>query len=389
MDKVIVFSNKLLPYSETFIKEQILALHGWKTILTGESLVTNGLSLDNLNIELMLPKERNFSWQWFQYRFFRYLGYADPLVTACLKKLDGQLIHAHFGTSAVDIWPYAKKLGLPLLVTLHGYDINIYREWWESGKGGKRLRTYPRRLLRLAREPLVHFIAVSHAIKRRAIEYGIPEEKVTVCYIGVDVHKFTPGSIPIDQRKKRILFVGRLVEKKGAKYLIDAFAKIKQQLSVAELIIIGDGPMRSDLENQISRLALRDVTFKGYRTPLEVKQEMDNARVFCLPSITAENGDAEGFGLVLLEAQASGVPVVTSARGGADEGVLDGITGLVTQEKDVDQISKSLYQILVNDELAKAMSLTARNYIKDNFRIETCTDMLLKEYAITLNKDVD
>ena len=80
-----------------------------------------------------------------------------------------------------------------MLVTLHGYDININRGWWEAGYGGPAMRNYPKRLLELASHPRVSFIAVSEAIRRRAISYGIPEEKITVRYIGVDTSKFRAG----------------------------------------------------------------------------------------------------------------------------------------------------------------------------------------------------
>src|SRR5690606_38340612 len=195
-------------------------------------------------------------------RLRQVLGRPHPATVTTLRDIRAELVHVHFGTDATDIWASVKAAGLPMLVTLHGYDINIHREWWEAGHGGIHRRGYPRRLLQMAHEPAVHFIAVSQAIKRRAIEYGIPEHKITVCYIGVDTERFKPGGLPIDQRRKRILFVGRMVEKKAPLLLIRAFAEVRKQVPEAELAMIGDGPMLKDARKLAQALDL-PVEFLG------------------------------------------------------------------------------------------------------------------------------
>src|SRR6185437_11569951 len=182
------------------------------------------------------------------------------------------------------------------------YDINIHREWWERGEGGTAMRLYPRRLLELSARADVRFIAVSEAVRGQAIEYGIPADKVTTDYIGVDVSAFTPGPIPLSERPLRVLFVGRLVEKKGCEFLLRAMQCVKNQIPGAELTIVGDGPLRDQLEAQSRDLDVQ-ARFPGALSSEHVKQELDHARIFCLPSVRAANGDAEGFGLVLLEAQ--------------------------------------------------------------------------------------
>jgi glycosyltransferase involved in cell wall biosynthesis len=102
--------------------------------------------------------------------------------------------------------------------------------------------------------------------------------------------------------------------------------------------------------------------------------------VFCLPSLTAGDGDAEGFGIVLLEAQASGVPVVTSAMGGATEGVLHGETGFAFAEKDIDAMAEYLCRILMDDELARSMSVAARRFVAEKFNLKRCTSALEDHY---------
>jgi glycosyltransferase involved in cell wall biosynthesis len=382
--RVIVFRSELLPPSETFIKEQALALTRWRPILVGRRLSTNGLALDGLVVRLtdaaspgLLTRIASGACQW--------LNIANPLVLKVLADVDAQLVHAHFGLDAVDIWPTVRKLRLPMLVTLHGYDINIYREWWEMGKGGRRRRSYPRRLLQLAQAANVHFVAVSEAIRLRAMEYGISPDKISVRYVGVDTEQFRPEATPIDQRPKRILFVGRLVEKKGVEYLIRALVSIRVEVPDAELMIVGDGPLRTYLENLSNSLGL-NARFLGIATSAEVREQMRWARVFCLPSVTAKNGDAEGFGLVLLEAQACGIPVVTSALGGSTEGICDGKTGFRVPEGDVESLSALLKRLLLDSRLSSEFSVNAAAFARRNFDLKICTRLLEESYDSSLER---
>lgn len=381
-NKVLVYKPDLLPYSETFIKEQMLAYRCWQGVLVGHRRVPGGLPLDGLDVRLLLndPPGRIEELRW---RLRRWLGLVSRAEVRRLAAENAQLFHAHFGTVAVDIWPLVRALGLPMVVTLHGFDINIHRAWWETGQGGLRRRSYPRKLLALAHEPRVHFIAVSEDIRRRAIAYGIPVEKVTVCYIGVDTERFKPGGLPITERPRRVLFVGRLVENKGCTYLIEAFAKVVQQMLDAELVIVGDGPLRAQLEMQAQGVLGGQIKFLGALSSKQVKQQMDQARVLCLPSVTKENGESEGFGLVLLEAQASGVPVVTSSVGAENVGLLDGETGFYFREADIETLVEQVFFLLKDDSLAKRASARSRIFAKGKFNIRRCVSQLENNYEKT------
>jgi glycosyltransferase involved in cell wall biosynthesis len=365
---VLVYRSDILPQSETFIKEQMLAYRNWRGLLIGRHLL-HQLSLDGLEINLLAkggPKARVLQ------RFGLGLG--------ALRKMRPRLLHAHFGPEAVTAAPLGRALRLPMLVTLHGYDINIDREWWENGYGGEAMRSYPRRLLELAARPYIHFTAVSHALRSRAIAFGIPPQKVTVNYIGVDTDKFVPGPTPLYERSPRVLFVGRLVEKKGCEFLLRAMQIVRRHVPGAELAIIGDGPLRAELEILAGTFG-GHTRFCGALPPHGVKRELDNTRVFCLPSIRAANGDAEGFGLVLLEAQAAGVPVVSSAFGGAREGILHEQSGYCFAEKDIDALSKHLTDLLIHPDRAAAMGLAARRFVSAAFNIRKCTETLEHLYS--------
>jgi glycosyltransferase involved in cell wall biosynthesis len=231
----------------------------------------------------------------------------------------------------------------------------------------------------LSRQPRVHFVAVSEAIKQRAIAYEIPSDRIDVHYIGIDLRHFHSSGPSVIARRPRILFVGRLVEKKGGEFLIKAYARVRSKLPEAELVMVGDGPLFPQLVTLASKLNV-PVQFLGSVNAIEVKRQIDMARVFCLPSVTAENGDAEGLGIALLEAQACGVPVVTSARGGATEGIVDGVTGFAFPERDIDILSARLLRLLVDEELALSMSRAGPTFIAEKFDIRHCTRSLERLY---------
>ncbi len=372
--KVLIYKADLLHLSETFIREQVLAYAQWTALLVGMRRVP-GLPLEGLDIHLLGHGGEQSAIAAAYERVLKRFNLPHPHFVRQLQSAGAALAHIHFGTEAVEFWPIARRLGLPVIVTLHGYDITVHKEIWECGAAGASKARYPHRLIAMARSPHTYFIAVSKAIRQCAIDFGIPAERIFVHYIGIDCALFKPGGLPVAQRRRRILYVGRLVEKKGVGVLIEAYARVFDKVADAELVIVGDGPLRQQLEALACRLAVPAV-FAGSMGSEAVKQQLDAARVFCLPSITAENGDAEGFGLVLLEAQACGVPVVTSARGGAHEGIIDGVTGLAFAEKDIAVLTQQLITLLTDDDCISRMSQAGPCFVAKNFDVRDCTRSL-------------
>ena len=268
-----------------------------------------------------------------------------------------------------------------MLVTLHGYDINIYREWWEAGHGGRGRTAYPGKLLALARHPDVHFMAVSQAIRQRAIAFGLSADKVSVHYIGVDTERFCPGNVPLAQRDPKVLFVGRQIENKGLDVLIRAFAFVQPMVSDACLVVVGDGPCLARNQSLAAELGVR-AEFLGALPPEAVKAEMDKARVFCLPSLTIENGESEGMPISILEALACGVPVITSAQGGSTEGIEDGVSGFAFAGGDSTVLGEKLVQLLrMPPALLEALSIAARQRAVQYFDLRLCTASLTSFYS--------
>jgi glycosyltransferase involved in cell wall biosynthesis len=377
MRKIAIYRRRLLARSETFIRTQALSLSEWKPVIIGHQLLPDGLRLDGLEVDL-LP-ERKTSWR--QELVLNSLPWRPhDGTTRSLLHIGAQLVHAHFGMDAVDIWPSVDRCGLPMLVTLHGYDINTSAAWWEAGNGGDHRRRYPKQLVRLARCRRVHFIAVSRAIKQRAIDFGLPGDNVSVQYIGVDTANFAPGSTGLTSRPKRILFVGRLVEKKGVEYLLKAFPAVMAMIPDAELVIAGDGPLRQSLQDLATASNIPAV-FLGAVDQSRVMELMRGSQVFCLPSITAENGDAEGLPIVVLEAAAMGLGIVTSARGAVGEVVLDGINGLCFPEKNVELLAACLSRFLKEEDFLATCAGRARDTVEGKFDLTRCSRELEDLYS--------
>ncbi|MBL8271034.1 glycosyltransferase, partial [Steroidobacter sp.] len=187
--------------------------------------------------------------------------------------------------------------------------------------------------------------------------------------------QFALRGLEIGARRHRILFVGRMVEKKGPTILIRAFAEVHRQLADAELVMVGDGPMLAECRSLADSLQV-PVKFLAAVPHSRVKEEMEQARVLCVPSITAADGDAEGLSTVIVEAQAAGVPVVTSARGGVGEAIEDGVTGYAFAETDVSALASALIRSLSDDERATAMSVAARARACNLFDLYKCTAAL-------------
>ncbi len=203
----------------------------------------------------------------------------------------------------------------------------------------KRLKT---RCLRKAKAVTV----VSEHLKG-IVQKLAPEIELNVISMGVDASKFGKQYCKPNYfgqgDKKVILFVGRLEEIKGVTYLIEAMKDID-----GLLVIVGKGTLREALEKQAAEIKDK-VLFLGDKTHAELKTIYASADIFVAPSITIKDGDQEGLGLVILEAMASGLPVVASNSGGITEIIHSGQNGLLCKEKNCNQIAETV-KILLQDE---------------------------------------
>jgi colanic acid/amylovoran biosynthesis glycosyltransferase len=178
-----------------------------------------------------------------------------------------------------------------------------------------------------------------------------------------------------------ILTVARLVEKKGLEYGIRAVARLKAAHSSVRYRIAGDGELRPRLQSLIRELDLEsEVTLLGSRTMAQVAELYRSSHLFLLPSVTAGDGDMEGQGLVLQEAQAAGLPVVSTRHNGIPEGVRDGETGFLVPERDPAALAERLSYLVEHPEVWPAMGRAGRALVEAEFDIEILNDRLVDIY---------
>jgi glycosyltransferase involved in cell wall biosynthesis len=194
-----------------------------------------------------------------------------------------------------------------------------------------------------------------------------------VHYIGVDTAYFSPGAEP--RSDARVLFVGRLVAKKGVIHLVRAMVEVQRAIPEAELVVAGDGDLRAGLEQAASEAGVR-ATFLGVQTPEQVRLLMRGAAVVAGPRIVDARGNDEGLGMVFIEAQACGTPVVVSTSGGAGAGVVDGVTGLLFTPGDETTLAQHLLTLLGDPAMRARMGAAARAHVEQRFDLRTQTGVL-------------
>jgi glycosyltransferase involved in cell wall biosynthesis len=221
------------------------------------------------------------------------------------------------------------------------------------------------------------FLCISDFILRKAVEKGFPREKLCRVYTGTDLGLFQFHSVPRDHNM--ILFVGRLVEKKGCNYLLDALAEVRKVRPEVRLVLIGAGPLEQTLRHR-AETEMLPCEFLGMQSTAVVKESMARARVFCVPSVAAANGDSEGLGMVFIEALAMGTPVASFDHGGIAEVVKHGKSGLLAPEADHRTLAANLLRLLSDDQLWKSLSDQGRHDVQNRFDIVKQTVQLEEIY---------
>lgn len=254
--------------------------------------------------------------------FFVLLGFFNGI----FKNFD--IIHAHYalpqGFLGLLLKYFKRK---PLIVTVHGSDITLLSK-----------NQFARPILRFILQRADRVVAVSKFLKEEVKRLGVPEEHIEVVYGGVAVSE---DREPFEPAGRVVTFIGGLVPQKGVDVLLEAFKAVKTE--DATLVIVGDGLERGRLE----AMAAGNIQFLGRRKG--IKNVLEKSDVLVLPS------REEGFGLVLLEAMASGVPVVATNVGGIGEIVEDGQSGILVEKDNPKQTAEAIDRVLADGELAKTL----------------------------------
>ena len=259
------------------------------------------------------------------------------------------IVHAHWIIPQGIVQSFFKK---PYIVTGHGGDI--------SSMNSGILRKLKERCLSNAK-----MITVVSKYKQQELERLYPGYQNEIISMGVDTTLFEKKTNYVQNyfgqnNKNVILYVGRLAEIKGIYYLIKAMSYVKDAI----LIIVGEGPERQKLE-YLAKESQNEIYFWGSKTHKELKKIYASADVFVVPSITDDRGAQEGLPTVIMEAMASGLPVVASNTGGIPQLIKDEISGLLCEEKNVEQLANSINKLLSDERLRQRIIDMAYEAIKE------------------------
>lgn len=366
MRRVLLFRSELMPVSETFIAAQAGALRRYEPWFCGLKRIAGGLALDESRV--VAAAEMSSLRGKLARRMYLRTGFAPGFLRR-LEAVGAELVHAHFAVDACAALAVRRRLKVPMMVTLHGYDVMSEDAAFGALCEG---RAYLRGRQALWDEARV-FVCVSEWIRKKALKRGFPEEKLWVHPIGIDVEAFRPAA---RAKESLVLFVGRLVEKKGCEYLLRAMRRVEEQMPEARLVVVGDGPLRESL--QAEARGLRRCEFVGAAAAEQVREWMRRAAVVAVPSVVAANGDTEGMCLVALEAQAMEVPVVAFRGPGIE--VVDGETGLLVPERNAGALAEALVSLLRFESVAARMGAAGRARVERLFDLRRQTALLEDKY---------
>jgi colanic acid/amylovoran biosynthesis glycosyltransferase len=280
------------------------------------------------------------------------------IIRRILVRRDPDLMHVYFGNTGVHLLPLIERWDRPCVVSFHGMDVQ--RRETERG-----YEANLRKLLRLVSLVLVR----SRSIADRLIELDCDPKKIRLNRTGIplDGFPYLVRNAPSDGAWT-IVQACRLVPKKGLATALRAFARFAKVFPKSRFLIAGDGPLRRELEELIENLDLQEaVILLGFLGQIQLRELYEKAHIFMHPSELPPDSNQEGVPNSMLEAMASGLPVVATRHGGIPEAVTDGVSGLLVPERDVEGLTASLFRIAENPAHWIAMGAAASEAVALKF----------------------
>lgn len=357
-------------YCTTFLKPEMLHIYRQVTglerhhtfILTKQRQSAEKFPFPD--IEVIPPPRSNFLRRF----HLKYIRREPPLVyrgeyralLRILERRQPDLLHIYFGHTGVHLLPFLEHhRQLPALVSFHGADVMP-----RPDRPG-----YIDRLRALLKTvPLV--LARSHSLKDRLLDLGCPPEKIRLNRTGIPMDAFpvaTDRKFPADGRW-RFIQACRLIEKKGLLLAMRAFAEFRKTWPESTFTIAGDGPMLAEITKFAEDLQISpSVTFTGFLDTAALCRLYHESHAFLHPSQTPADQNQEGIPNAMLEAMATGLPVLATHHGGIPEAVTDNVSGLLVEERDGDRFLDNLQRLARDPALWQSLSQNAARDVRANF----------------------
>jgi colanic acid/amylovoran biosynthesis glycosyltransferase len=378
----LVFNHSFFPISETFIYRQIngAVLKGNQVVYLGYDFLNEDIfPVNDQKIRIkeyvnLLDKVSTKFLKGFFYSYFKKnIGlslFNFIKLKKQVKELNPDLIHAHFGTNGLTIFPLAKSLNIPLVVSFHGID---------ASPEALRVSRY-KNYLPLLFEYAKSIIVVSpHMIDTLGLSAW--QNKTHFVPYGVESSKFNRTHDALkDNTTLRLLHSGRMVSKKGVPDLIRVCIRLHEKGIKIQLDVIGDGPELQLCKDIANESNTHFIKFWGALPHNEVKNFMNDADIFILNSRTGENGDMEGMPNAILEAMSMGLPVVSTYHAGIPEVITTDVDGLLVNEKDNNALELALERLINDASLRDRIGEAAKKRILDKFSVVRETEGVLQAY---------
>lgn len=379
--KIALYTDTYLTVSMTFIYRQLKGLRKFEPIVLTEHIENRNvfpfreiysINRDKTLLYRLCSKFWRTIKRTFVYTSKKEMNYYIELI----RKNKIALVHSHFGPCGIKMLPARQKCNVLLVTTFHGYDASMALH---NGAYLKDLET----LFKYGD----FFIAVSNHMKKKLVTLGCPETKIMTIYYGVPLRQFEYKTRKAKDKNEKLTFlqVSNFVEKKGHEFTVRAFYEVKKSYPNVELLFVGDGPLRAEIENLVNNLGLNhNITFLGKKYRNEIPSFMYNSDIFIHPSITGRDGDQEGIPNVIMEAMATGMPVISTYHSGIPELAINNETGFLTREKDIATLSVKMIELCKNEQLRWQFGIEGRKQIEKKFDIDIQNKKLEQIYTSLL-----
>lgn len=363
-------------FSETFIQAHIDGLTGNKKVLYGGVFP----AYDNEGKFLIRSKSGILSYL-IQKKIFKKkdIKVRTNALANYLKKEHIDVVLAEYGMVGAQVTEACQLSNVPLVIHFHGADAHH----------SETVSTYHDLYLK-AFQYACAIVAVSADMVEALVQLGAPQDKLILNPYGVNTNKFT--QVDVVHSAVNFVSVGRFVEKKSPLAVVEAFAEVSRKFPDARLWMVGDGPLLIKTKQFSNSLNLSDkIIFTGILSSNEIQRLMQQMRCFIQHSVTAADGDMEGTPNTILEAAASGLPIVSTFHAGIKQAVIDGVTGYLVSEHAIEAMAEKMIYLAENPVTAAQLGAEGRKHVLENYnmpdRIKSLDDIIHRCGTHGINSD--